>query len=179
MNGNVIAQINFGNYSSKYTVSATSTTSSIVLGDVIQGQGNINIPIESAGIVEIVGVKYLDVIVTIMADQGLVVQEACTPTAYIVCDIPYTLQAAYVNRGTNNINQAVNIDVSANTASVVIPIKYRGNAPPGPPPTPVYEGYNPAIFNETAYIYIYGSIDVGFARAGDYKATITVSVNYD
>ena len=95
------------------------------------------------------------------------------------CRIPFTLQAAYANRGSNNTNQAIIMSVAANIASAQFPIRYRGNVPPGPPPTPVYEGFNPNLFQETAYLYIYGFVNVGSIDAGSYTSNVTISISYD
>ncbi|HBZ37993.1 MAG TPA: hypothetical protein DEO59_05785 [Balneola sp.] len=89
------------------------------------------------------------------------------------------MQAAYANRGDNDTNEAYNMTVLSNVASAQFQILQRESGPPGPPPTPVYEGYNPSLFNETAYIYIFGSLNVGSVDAGSYSGQIMVTLNYD
>lgn len=178
----VVAQeIDFGQYSSKYavTLSELNPAEDLAFGIVIQNEGLKTVELQDAKILMIEGVKYLDVIVDVTADNYLFLDGgiACN-TSETDC-IPFTLQAAYANRGQNNTNQAVLMQVASNVASAQFPILARGNQPPGPPPTPVYEGYNPAAFNETAYLYLYGSLNVGNVDAGSYSGNITVTVSYD
>lgn len=171
-------EIDFGQFSSEYTVSITELipAEDLAFGMVIQNEGLKTIDLLDAKVLMIEGVKYLDVIVTVMADNNLLIDDpSCTGN----CAIPFSLQAAYANQGSNNTNQAVLMQVASNVASAQFPILARGNRPPGPPPTPVYEGYNPALFNETAYLYLYGSINVGNVNAGSYSGQITVTVTYD
>ena len=174
-------EINFGDFSSKYTVSISELIPSedLSFGTVIQNEGLKTIDLIDAKVLMIEGVKYLDVIVDITADNYLYLNGdiACN-TGNTNC-IPFTLQAAYANRGNNNTNEAILMQVASNVASAQFPIEARGNRPPGPPPTPVYEGYNPALYNETAYLYIYGSLNVGNVDAGSYSGNITVTVSYD
>ena len=125
------------------------------------------------------GVKYLDVLVDITADNYLLLNGDLGCETDPSCRIPFTLEAAYANRGNNNVNESVNITVLSNVASAQFQILQRTNGPPGPPPTPVYEGYDPSIFNETAYLYIYGSINIGNVDAGSYNSSISVTINYD
>ena len=90
------------------------------------------------------------------------------------------MEAAFANLGADNIAQSTIIPVTSNTASVQFPILRRIGGPPGPPPTPVFEGFDPSVFNETAYVYLYGSINVGNGvSAGSYEGSITVTVVYD
>lgn len=180
---NPIAQeIDFGQYSSLYAVSITDLTPATDLdfGIVLNNQGPAVTNIMEAEVISIEGVKYLDVIVDISADEYLLLNGDLACQTNPSCRIPFTLNAAYANRGTNNTAQAVQINVlSGNTASSQFAIKYRGSAPPGPPPTPVYEGYNPALFNETAFLYIYGFLNVGTVNAGSYEGNINVTISYD
>ncbi|MEX1121945.1 MAG: hypothetical protein WED82_07425, partial [Balneolales bacterium] len=56
-------------------------------------------------------------------------------------------------------------------------IKRREGEPPGPPPTPPHDGYTPP--EATAYLYLYGSIDVGNVAAGEYVGQVHIIVDYD
>ena len=174
-------EIDFGSYSSSYSMSLTDLNPSedLEFGLVVQNEGLVSISLSESKSFSIEGVKYLDVIADITADDYLLLNGNPTCTTDPSCRIPFTLNAAYANRGTNSTSQAVLITTVGNVASAQFPIKYRGNAPPGPPPTPVYQGYNPALYNETAYLYIYGSISVGAVDAGNYSGSITISVSYD
>lgn len=174
-------EIDFGDFSSKYavTLSELNPAEDLEFGTVIQNEGVKSIDLVDAKILMIEGVKYLDVIVDITADNYLFLDSDVACNGSNTNCIPFTLQAAYANRGSNNTNQAVLMQIASNVASAQFPILARGNQPPGPPPTPVYEGYNPALFNETAYIYIYGSLNVGNVDAGSYSGEITITVSYD
>lgn len=174
-------EIDFGDFSSKYTVSITELipAEDLAFGMVIQNEGLKTIDLLDAKVLMIEGVKYLDVIVDITADNYLYLDNDVSCNGTNTNCMPFTLQAAYANRGNNNTNQAVLMQVASNVASAQFPILARGNRPPGPPPTPVYEGYNPALFNETAYLYLYGSINVGNQNAGSYSGQIQVTVTYD
>lgn len=174
-------EIDFGKFSSKYTVSITELipAEDLAFGMVIQNEGLKTIDILDAKVLMIEGVKYLDVIVDITADNYLFLDNDVSCNGTNSNCIPFTLQAAYANRGNNNTNQAVLMQVASNVASAQFPILARGNRPPGPPPTPDFAGYNPALFNETAYLYLYGSINVGNVNAGTYSGQINVTVTYD
>ncbi len=177
-------EINFGTYSSSYSLTVTPTNGTTLnFGQLISGDVTpltINIDDFETIIISITGVRYLDVFVQINAPDYIIKDDepGCVTDN---CRVEYTLQAAYANRGMENSNQAVIMNVLSNSATALFPIKYRGNAPPGPPPTPVYEGYNPSLFEETAYIYIYGSLAAGTYDAGTYTSLtpISVMVSYD
>ncbi len=174
-------EIDFGSYSSSYsvTLSELSPGAELDFGTLIQNDGVTAVTIDNAKVLTIEGVKYLDIIVDLTADQYLLLNGNLSCQTNPSCRIPYTMQASYANRGVMSISQVSDFLVSGTTASEQFPIKYRGNAPPGPPPTPVYQGFNPALFNETAYIYIYGSVNVGNVDAGNYTGTVNITVNYD
>jgi len=174
-------EIDFGSYSSSYsvTLSDLSPSSDLDFGTVIQNEGVNTLTINDAKILSIEGVRYLDVIVDVTADSYLLKDGNPTCSSDPSCRIAFTIQSAYANKGQNNIGQAIIMNVIGQTASAQFPVKYRGNAPPGPPPTPVYVGYNPALFNETAYVYVYGSINVGNVDVGSYEGDITITVSYD
>lgn len=174
-------EINFGEFSSKYsvTVSELNPAEDLAFGMVIQNEGLKTIDLIDAKVLMIEGVKYLDVIVDITADNHLYLDTDISCNGSNTNCIPFTLQAAYANRGANNTNQAILMQVASNVATAQFPILARGNQPPGPPPTPDYEGYNPALYNETAYLYLYGSLNVGNVDAGSYSGNITITVTYD
>jgi hypothetical protein len=174
-------EIDFGDFSSKYSVSLSelNPAQDLEFGTVIQNEGLKQIDILNAKVLMIEGVKYLDVIVDITADNYLYLGNDIACNGTNTNCIPFTLQAAYANRGSNDTNQAILMQVASNVGSAQFPIEARGNRPPGPPPTPVYEGYNPALYNKTAYLYIYGSLNVGNQDAGSYSGEITITVTYD
>ncbi len=174
-------EIDFGTYSSLYSVSISefSPGDPLDFGMVVQNSGLNSIDILNSKVMMIEGVRYLDVIIDITADNYLFFGTDIACNGSNTNCIPFTLQAAYANRGSNNTNQAVIMPVASNVASAQFPILARGNAPPGPPPTPVYQGFNPALYNNTAYLYIYGSINVGNVNAGSYTGNITITVSYD
>lgn len=174
-------EINFGEFSSEYgvTLSELYPAETLNFGMVLQNEGLKSVNLLNAKVLMIEGIKYLDVLVDISADNYLYLNNDVSCNASFTNCIPFTLQAAYANRGSNDTNQAILMQVTSNIASAQFPILARGNRPPGPPPTPPNEGYNPAVFNETAYLYIYGSINVGIVNSGTYTGNITVTVNYD
>lgn len=174
-------EIDFGDFSSKYAVSISelNPAEDLSFGTVIQNEGLKTIDLIDAKVLMIEGVKYLDVIVDVTADNHLFLGTDVACNGSNTNCIPFTIQAAYANRGNNDTNEAVLMQVSSNVASAQFPIEAKGNRPPGPPPTPVYEGYNPALYNETAYIYIYGSLTVGNVNAGSYSGEITITISYD
>lgn len=174
-------EIDFGDFSSKYAVSITelNPAEDLDFGMVIQNEGLKQIDLLNAKVLMIEGVKYLDVIVDVTADNHLFLGNDISCNGTNTNCIPFTLKAAYANRGMNNTNQAVLMQVASNVATAQFPILARGNQPPGPPPTPVYEGYNPALYNETAFLYIYGALNVGNQDAGSYSGEITITVSYD
>lgn len=174
-------EIDFGQYSSAYSISLSEFNPSeeLEFGTLIQNQGPASIDLVNAKVLTLEGVKYLDVLVDITADNYLLLNGDLGCETDPSCRIPFTLEAAYANRGNNNVNESVSITVLSNVASAQFQILQRTNGPPGPPPTPVYEGYDPSIFNETAYLYIYGSINIGNVDAGSYSSSISVTINYD
>ncbi|MFA5667817.1 MAG: hypothetical protein WC967_01140 [Balneolaceae bacterium] len=174
-------EIDFGDYSSAYSIALSELNigEDLDFGLLIQNEGVVNIPIADSKVMTIQGVKYLDVIVDITADASLLLNGDLLCINDPSCSIPYTLMASYANNGTNTFSEAVNFTVSSNIASAQFPTKRRPVGPPRPPPTPVYKGYNPNIYLETAYLYIYGSLNVGNVNAGSYTGNITVSISYD
>lgn len=178
-------EINFGTDYYSYSASVTSISeSSLNFGPapVFAGSPAQSIDINSGMVFQITGVKYLDVIITIQAGIGdptvLTNQDACA----INCTVPLTLYAAYANQGSDTPAQAVNIPLIGNAGFAQFQIRRRSAGdPPGPPPTPVYEGYNPSLFEDSAYLYVYASLNdlTGPFTSGSYQADLVVNVTYD
>lgn len=178
-NTSVAQEINFGQYGD-YTVSIENVS----LGDfefegpIISDGGTYQVELIDSYVLSIIGVKYLDVGVTITGDGVLVNTDPnCTEPAQ--CSIPFTLNSAYANRGQNNIADAVIIPVSANNANTRFPVLARQQQPPGPPPPPPTEAFDQAQVEESAYLYLYGEISVGNVNAGLYTGTINITVEYE
>lgn len=160
----------FGNYT--VSVETEPGFESLDFGNVIAGEGEISVNLgddPGMAVLAITGVRYLDVIVTITKPNALLPMEAGVSD-----EIPFTsLQAAYANHGGNNYLQAKMM----NGLQARFPILERQSTPPGPPPTPPREGMDPPT--ETAYLYLWGAINVGNIAGGTYSATIDVTVEYN
>lgn len=173
-------EIDFGDYYNySLSVAEQNPGEDFEFGTLISGSGTNNIGISNALVLTITGVKYLDIFLTITADSKLLLNANPACASDPSCSIPFTLEAAYANRGSDNIGQARLINVAANSGTAQFPVRYRTSAPPSPPPTPVYEGYDPSIYNETAYLYLYGSLNIGTVDAGNYSAEIDITIIYD
>ncbi len=145
-------------------------------GNVISGEGQVEIPISSGKVVKITieGIKFLDVFVDIQGSEYLYENG----TQGSGDQISFDLKAAYANVGSGTYSQAQIIPVSSsNNAYTRFRIKGRGEGPPRPPPVPPHEGYSPPT--DEAYLFLYGSIDVGSVNAGSYSSTVNVTVSYD
>lgn len=135
-------------------------------------------------IIEIVGVKYLDVYVDVVADENLTGNNTGD-------NIDFTLKAAYSNQLDDIKDPAsVNlkyIDVVNNAFNIRVPILERQSQPPNPPPTPPTDATdldprsdfsNPLY--ETLYLYLYGDITVPNNTSADsYNGNVTISISYD
>lgn len=173
-------EINFGQYGN-YTI----TLDNITMGDlvfeepILSGGGIYEVELSDAYVMSIIGVKYLDVGVEITADVELLLDGDLNNSGDPQKSITFTLQAAYANRAQNNISDSVFIPVSSNIGNTRFPILSRQQQPPGPPPTPPTQAFDQSLVEETAYLYLYGQIDVGNVNAGTYSGTITINVEYN
>lgn len=136
-------------------------------GNLMQNQGTVQIPLEDANteIISITGFLFRRVHVTITPPPALQLNASNS--------LPYTLRAAYANNGEENKSQAELFN--DNTASFRI-----YNVSGGPPPW-AGGGNGPGngignLFQQTAYVYIYGDIEVGPVQAGTYNGIINISV---
>ena len=179
--GGVRAQeINFGQYGSYSLTVDELNTGDLDFGQVVAESGTNSIDINNAKIITITGAKYLDVIVEVTADNDLYLNGNTGHAGDPSKTIPLTLEAAYANpTGTPTIGDARIINVPGNTFTTRFPILERQSQPPGPPPTPPTNAFDQSKVEETAYFYLYGSINVGNVDAGPYSSQITVTVSYD
>ena len=176
-------EINFGVDYFKYSISIyPENAGTLNFGTILTNDGLINIDLLSSDIAvySLEGNKFLDVRVTIFS-PGFIYLNGDTNCPDATCRIPLQVFGAYANRGVDNVNQSIIMNGPPNNVTARFPIKYRGNAPPGPPPTPVYQGYQPnaAQFLETAYLYIYGNITVGSHIVGAYSSNVNITLNYE
>ncbi|MFH5833718.1 hypothetical protein ACG2F4_06225 [Halalkalibaculum sp. DA3122] len=122
--------------------------------------------------VELTGVKYLDAYVYITTTGGC--------GSYPMSDLNFQLKAAYDNTGGSRlISEAKFLPVSSNNEYIFeFPILERKSLPPGPPPPPPTNAFEQSKVEETAYIYLFGNIDVGDVAAGTYCSEINVEISY-
>lgn len=174
-------EINFGDYGNYTLTVAELNNNDLAFGQVVSGSGTHSININNAKIIEITGVKYIDVIVDVMGPASLYLNGNTGNAGDSQKTLPFTLEAAYANnKGTPSVGQAKFItDITNNDFVTQFPILERQSRPPGPPPTPPTDDFDQSQVEETAYLYLYGSIDVGNVDAGSYSATIQVTVEYD
>lgn len=174
-------EVDFGEFSDSYPITITQLgDGDLNFGILVKGEtAEINLTSPDVQVVSIEGIKYLDVIVQVIADPYLALNGANCSASSDEC-ITFTLEAAYANQGTNNTNEAVLMQVTSNYSVAQFPLIKRGNLPPGPPPTPNFEGYNPSAFNTTAYLYIFGSITMHPDQlSGEYNSNIEITISYD
>ncbi len=118
------------------------------------------------GVFAITGNEELDVEVILTVPDSLVHE------SFPNSKMGLTLQFAYANQGANDINQA--IMAVGHTAR--FQLKQRVSGPAGAPPTPPSASHTPNVV--TAYIYLFGSINVGNIPSGVYTGNVDLSVQY-
>ena len=171
------AQVSFGLFSSDTLELNFVGIEELDFGPRISGEGTVSINLqEEEGLVvplEIVGVAYLDVTVTFPPTIELVQQDTDNPDVMTL-----NVRMAYSNRGIDgeDFARSAAVEVPAGMGSVTFQIQRRPGGPPGPPPTPPHAGYKPPT--GTAYIYIYGDLEVGQVSAGTYLGDIDINVQY-
>ncbi|WP_138430342.1 hypothetical protein [Fodinibius saliphilus] len=174
-------EINFGDYGNYTLTVGELNNNDLEYGQIISGSGLHSIDINNAKVLTISGVQYLDVIVEVTGANSLYLNGNPGHTGDSQKSIPFTLKAAYANsKGTPTIGQAKFITSITNNSFIKqFPILERQHQPPGPPPTPPTNAFDQSQVEETAYLYLYGDINVGNVDAGNYSSTIDVTVNYD
>ena len=175
--GYVKGQVDFEVYSD-YDITTTKIQHPLDFGQVISGDvKTITLGDGGMAVLEIRGVKFMDIFVDISASTSLQNTGSSTDT------FPFTLNVAYDNNvsscpsPTYSTARAEFITLSSNNGSERFRISERTSGPPKPPPTPDHSGYNPPECS--AYLFFYGEIDVGNVDAGTYETTITVNITYD
>lgn len=175
-------EINFGSFHS-YTLELNQVTLDDLefLGPINPNSGIHDVELTDAKVLEILGVKYLDVGVLISGDGELLLDGDAGNSGDPQKSIPFTLFAAYANLGDgNNLpGDSVEIPLTSNQGTARFPILRRQFAPPGPPPPPPTNAFQQSQVQETAELYLYGQINVGNVVAGTYSGTITVTIEYD
>ena len=149
---------------------------------IAQNSGTVKVELSDAFILEIIGVEYLDVGVTIEANGELYLDGNESFAGDPQKSIPFTLEAAYSNQGQESIGDARIITInhgSYNIGEARFPVLGRQQAPPGPPPTPTTGEFDQSEVNESAFLYLHGEIDVGDVDVGFYSGTIIINVRYD
>ena len=174
-------EIDFGQYGDYNLTVGQLNSNDLSFGQVVNGSGQYSIDINNAKVISITGVEYLDVIVEVNAENSLYLNGNPGNAGDAQKTIPLTLQAAYANNeGTPNIGQAKFItNITNNSFIKQFPILERQNQPPGPPPAPPTNAFEQSQVEDTAYLYLYGMINVGEVDAGSYSSEITVTINYD
>lgn len=138
-------------------------------GTLIAGTGltEINLGDAGMGVFAITGNEEMDVIVTLTAPANL------THTGASSDVIPFTLNFAYANKGANDVNQAT----VGTGGTARFQMRERESGPAGAPPTPPSSHHTPT--EATAYLYIYGTLNIGAIDAGTYTADVDLEVLYD
>jgi hypothetical protein len=173
-------EIEFGRFG-EYTI----TLENISMGDlvfegpIVSGGGVYQVELIDAYVLSIIGVKYLDVGVEITGEAELLLDGNPEYSGDPQRSIAFTLQSAYANNRINNVSDAIMIPIAGtNMGTARFPVLRRQQLPPGPPPPPPTEAFDQSLVEETAYLYLYGEIDVGNVVAGHYSGTITITVEY-
>ncbi|MTI89168.1 MAG: hypothetical protein FH748_14525 [Balneolaceae bacterium] len=161
-------EVNFGQYATEDIILTNiGSNSSLDFGQILSGQGLTQIALSDPEVVvySIQAEADKDIFLTLSAPSNLQLDASNT--------IPFTLRAAYANKGNDNIAQAVLISGS----SARFPVLARGNQPPGPPPDPKVEGDTTPT--ATAYLYLYGDLSVGSVASGVYSGIVNITVSYE
>lgn len=179
-------EIDFGSYGS-YTVSL-DIMEDLQFGLLVRGSGPedavpYHINLTEALVIDIIGIPYLDVDVEITVQNNgyLLLNNDSNCIGDPTCSIPFTLEAAYSNAGEVNhsAGTAEIIPVIGNTANIRFPILKRQFQPPGPPPAPPTTGTEASLPEETAQLFIYGSVEVANVDVGEYVGQIDITVTYE
>lgn len=156
----VLNTVNFG------TVIATEDK------EILLGDGD-------EGVIEITGLPFLDVMVTITPIQYLFLNgnDTCVTN---FCRIAVNLEFVYTNTGIGYFAPGYDVNSKPFILDTArFQILERTSGPPGPPPVPTISGVSlPAA--ETAFIYIFGTItQTTNAIFGPYSNTVILNIVYN
>ncbi len=175
-------KVSFGTYADQGLTVQVQTPDLLDFGDRLSGEGPVSILLsdQEAVPIEIEGVAYLDVTVTIeLADDNFLLLQGDPENRNDPNKrLPVNIKMAYYNRGQEGISEEAAkleaIEVTGNMAT--FQIRRRPGGPPGPPPVPPHAGYVPPTAK--AYLFIFGDLTVGNVNAGPYSTLINVHVEY-
>ncbi len=175
-------RVNFGLHAGEGLMLTPLVPDELHFGDMFSNEGTVQINLSDDEVVpiEIEGIAYLDVTVTLEPPGGdkLVLEGDLSHVNDAQKSMPVNIRMAYYNRGLEGIGtdeaRAEAIEVVGN--SITFQIRRRPGGPPGPPPTPPHSGYTPPTAK--AYLFIYGELEVGDVHAGPYSGLINVHVEY-
>lgn len=175
-------QVGFGLYTDEDLVVTALIPDQLDFGNRISGEGPVSILLadEEVVVLEIEGVAYLDVTVTLTPplNNFILLQGDEDNLHSANRRMPLNVKMAFYNRGQPNIDiptaKQQAIEVTGHMAT--FQIRRRPGGPPGPPPTPPHAGYTPPTAK--AYLFIYGDITVGNVDAGPYSGIIDIHVEY-
>ncbi|HKJ44230.1 MAG TPA: DUF4402 domain-containing protein [Balneolales bacterium] len=140
----------------------------INFGQVVTNEGlvRLNKGDNGMGVLKITGQKNMDITINIPSSVKLY---DASNTNYM----NYTIRAAYNNKGQNDYTQTQPFNVPSQTFRV----GGRNQGPPAPPPTPAHHGYIPPT--GSAWLYLFGNLNVTNVPVGQYHGTITITVIYN
>lgn len=176
---------NFDGYTIELILGAGGVNGDLDFGFLMADSGPNSIDLLDAEVfeLEIVGVEYLDVFVEISASYNsqLILDEDEGNIDDPEKSITLNLEAAYSNIGdaSNSASQAIVIPLSNSSGSARFPIRRERFTAPGPPPPPPSGEFNQASVEDTAVLYLYGSLNVGDVDAGMYYGLVTIDVYYE
>jgi len=148
--------------------------SDLDFGQIVSNSGLHIVDINNSKVLGITAVRFLNVLVEITAGDALLLNNNPSCNGDLSCSLPFTLDAAYANEGLNDPSAAKPFIISGNTAVASFKIREGGgnNIPP-----PAFR--NPERFEDTAYIYIFGTINAGNVTGGIYTNAINITVVHD
>lgn len=141
------------------------------------GTGTVNIGDIDQGCIEITGIRFLDVVVTITKPTHLTLNgNPCLPENITTCAMVLNLQTSYNNRSTFEDYFSA---ISFTSSTITFPLAARMSGPPVPPTPSFTLPENVNLPTSTAYIYFYGSVTSNVNnQGGSYTASIEIEVEY-
>lgn len=145
----------------------------VELGDT----GTVSIGDVDQGCIEITGIRFLDVVVTITKPTHLTLNgNPCLPENITSCAMVLNLQTSYNNRSTFEDYFSA---VSFTSSTITFPLAARMGGPPVPPTPSFNLPENVNLPTSTSYIYFYGSVVSNINnQGGSYTASIEIEVEY-